>query len=116
MQQWHEAVEKYRKSVELEPNSLEAQDHLGFALDQLGDEKEAIASYRKALQISPDSDVVNYHLAEVLRKQETITDLGEVFSCYRRAINLNPYNLEALEQAIKLSPNDFELYRQQGKL
>jgi tetratricopeptide (TPR) repeat protein len=52
-QRWHEAVAEYRKSVEIEPNSLESQDHLGFALAQLQRWDEAIDSYRKAIELAP---------------------------------------------------------------
>jgi tetratricopeptide (TPR) repeat protein len=109
---WDQAVGAYRNSVEIEPNSLEAQDHLGFALYQLGEYDEAIAAYRKALEVSPNSDVVNFHLGDALwargrvqpLQKDIEADLDAAVNCYRRSIELNPNNLEVCQKALEIQP------------
>ena len=116
---WYEAVGIYRKSVELEPHSLEAQDHLGFVLAQLGQSEEAIAAYFKALAIDPNSEVVNFHLLGVLQGSNLSVssnkNLQEIEQCYRRIIAFNPNHLEVYRKLLELQPNDLDVYLQYGQ-
>jgi O-antigen biosynthesis protein len=123
LQKWEQAIEAYRKSVEFDPNSLEAQDHLGFALYQLGLWDEAVFAYRRALEISPSSDVFQCHLGEALQKRSGVQslqkdserDLEAAVNCYCRAIELNPSNLQAIQNALEIEPDNLEFYLQLGK-
>ena len=49
-----EAIEKLRKQVALAPESANAHDSLGEALQKKGMEKESLAEYAKALELNPD--------------------------------------------------------------
>ena len=49
-----EAIDHYRKALEIEPNLAEAHNNLGAALVGCGRLDEAIDHYRKALEMKPD--------------------------------------------------------------
>ena len=89
-----EAMEHYRKAIQINPNNFEAQlNNLGIALAAKGRLDEAIENYRKAIQINP-----NYF--------EALNNLGialaakgrwdEAIENYHQAIQINPNFPEAL--------------------
>ena len=49
-----EAIENYRKAIQINPNYSEALNNLGVALADKGRFDEAIENFRKAIQINPN--------------------------------------------------------------
>ena len=94
-----EAIEYFRKSIELEPdypdahgNLAEALNSLGLAVMSRGNLNEAIRYYRKALTISPDYAGPHYNLAIALR---TLGKADEAMHHYREALRIKPDYAEA---------------------
>jgi superkiller protein 3 len=52
--QLEEAIEAYRKAIQLDPNYANAYSNLGSALYDKGQLEEAIEAYRKAIQLDPN--------------------------------------------------------------
>jgi tetratricopeptide (TPR) repeat protein len=52
--QLEEAIEAYRKAIQLDPNFAMAYSNLGNALKDKGQLEEAIEAYRKAIQLDPN--------------------------------------------------------------
>jgi tetratricopeptide (TPR) repeat protein len=117
-----EALEQFKKALEIYPNYLEARYNLGNALLQKGQLGEAIAQYDKALEINPDSAETRHNLGNALLQEGR---LDEAIAQYDKALEINPkyaeirYNLgnallqkgqldEAIAQynkAVEISPD-----------
>ena len=52
--QFDEAIENYRKAIQVNSNHPETFFHLGMTLGQLGRNREAVAQYREALRLNPN--------------------------------------------------------------
>jgi Flp pilus assembly protein TadD len=91
--QFDEAIENFRKAIQINPNNPEAQNNLGHALAAKGRFDEAIENFRQAIQIDPNYcealDNLGITLAGDGRFDEAIEN-------YRQAIQLNPNSSEAL--------------------
>ena len=91
--QFDEAIENYRKAIQINPNSAVPLYSLGLALAAKSQFDEAIENYRKAIQIDPDyRDALNslgVALADKGRFDEAIEN-------YRKAIQIDPNYSEAL--------------------
>jgi tetratricopeptide (TPR) repeat protein len=90
---FNEAIENYRKAIQINPNSAVPLYSLGLALAAQGRLDEAIENYRKAIQINPNySDALN-NLGNALTDQGR---LDEAIENYRKAIQLNPNDCKVL--------------------
>jgi len=49
-----EAIENYRRAIQINSNRPETFSHMGMTLGQLGRKREAIAQYREALRLNPN--------------------------------------------------------------
>ena len=117
-----EAMGRYQRSLEINPDNAEAQYNLGNALLQKGQMDQALAQFKKALEIKPNYVQAHDNLGIVLatkgREDEGIAE-------YEKALEINPnyaevrYNLgialvkkgqvdEAMaqyEKALEIDPN-----------
>jgi tetratricopeptide (TPR) repeat protein len=82
-----EAVQRYRRALELKPDFAEAHNNLGSVLRDLGQLADAAASYRRALAVKPDFAVAHCNLGHAVR---TLGDHQDAARHYRRAIELQP--------------------------
>ncbi len=74
-----EAIEHYRRALELRPEYPEAHNNLGLVLSAIGRHEEAIAEFREALRLRPANPEALGNLASVLtatgRHREAIESL-----------------------------------------
>jgi len=87
-----EAIEIFRKVIEIKPDFADAHANLGVTLKSMGRLEEAKESYKKAIEIEPKNAGRYYNLAI------TLSDLGmheEAIENYYRAIDLEPNFIEA---------------------
>ena len=92
--QFDEAIENYRKIIQINPNDCEALDDLGVALAAKGQFDEAIENYRKVIQINPNDCVVLNNLGVALAAKG---QFDEAIENYRKVIQINPNDREALD-------------------
>jgi Flp pilus assembly protein TadD len=61
---WKEAIFRWEKAVELDPENASARNNLGVAYEQNGDFEMAEQEYQRALELKPDSMYIrqNYEL------------------------------------------------------
>lgn len=128
-----EAIDQFRRAVDVDPAFVEAYTNLGNFLAQQGFRDEAIAHLRHALQIEPT--FVNAHntLGNILAN---IGALDEAIQHFRKALQTNPqsamthYNLgralakhgdaeEAIvqyRQSLEIDPGDVDVHNNLGLL
>ena len=63
------AAERFRQSVELDPEFIEAWNNLGNALGEDGAWDEAVAAYQTAIAIDPTYSDAHYNLGETLSRR-----------------------------------------------
>ena len=129
----NESLVASQKSVQLNPQDVEAHYNLGVLLQKQGQLKEAEANYKKAITLKPDYAEAYNNLGVLLKEQG---QLKEAEVNYKKAITLKPdyveahYNLGVLLQkqgqlkeaeanykkAITLKPDYAEAYYNLGVL
>jgi Flp pilus assembly protein TadD len=82
-----EAIEHYRKALEIKPDYVDAHNNLGIALASGGRIGEAIEHYQKALEISPDYALAQNNLGIALANRGQIDEAIEHF---RKALEIDP--------------------------
>ncbi len=78
---WYEAIFRWKKAVELDPENASARNNLGVAYEQSGEFELAEGEYERALELAPDSVYIrqNYELfreAYEKRKRKERRDRG----------------------------------------
>ena len=93
---YEQAIESYRKALEIRPNNAKAQFNIGDAYYAKQSYDTAYKEFQKVLDISPDaklkSDAV-YNMGNCLLAQNKYYD---AFNIYKVSLKLNPENENAL--------------------
>ncbi len=84
-----EAIADFSRTIETEPQSLEAHLGLGNAYQQMGWDELAITHLQKALAIAPERFLAEDHcrLGDRLKQRGKV---DEAIACYEQAIRANP--------------------------
>lgn len=85
---YDEAIEYYKKALQIRPEYMEAYNNLGVALSEQGKIDEAIELYLKALKMKPDNAKAHNNFANALLMKGKI---DEAIEHYQRALQINPY-------------------------
>jgi tetratricopeptide (TPR) repeat protein len=112
-QQWEEAVAAFGKATELNADHFGSYCGLGQSLVELGRLDEAIAAYRQASILNPDVDWIYGCIADLLQQRREL-DLEAAIASYRRAVQLNPNDVQAYRNLLNIQPNNFEIYLDLG--
>jgi len=92
LRKYEEAMELYRRALELDPGNAEAHTNLGALYNRWGRYKEAYAELAAALQRDPDHGRAHYHLAIACRELGDLKAARDHFW----AVRLDPaYNAQA---------------------
>jgi tetratricopeptide (TPR) repeat protein len=89
-----EAMEHYRKAIQIDPNDYATMNNLGIALAAQGQFDEAIETYRRAVQINPNFSEAMNNLGIALA---TRGRSDEAIENFRKVIQNNPNYYEALD-------------------
>ena len=84
-----EAVESYKRSLELKPEFIDSFLNLGFAHNKNKEYREAISAYQKVIELNQNSDRAHYNLAITFNN---IHDYKNAIFHYEQSIKLNPNN------------------------
>lgn len=76
------AVERFRQTVEMEPEWIESWNNLGNVLGELGRNEESVAAFRRALAINPRYADAHYNLAETYVAMGRIEDARRHWKAY----------------------------------
>ncbi|MGO8701659.1 MAG: tetratricopeptide repeat protein [Limisphaerales bacterium] len=85
-----DAIEQYRRALELHPDFAQAHNDLGAALFRKGMAAEAVAQYREAIRDDPNDANAHYNLGNALAKQG---EDQEALEQLRIAARLRPMDL-----------------------
>lgn len=88
----NEAMEEYKKVLELDPSNAQAHNNLGMVYYDLGMLNDAINQYQKAIAISPRYDKAHHNLAVAYYVKG---DLSKAAFEFKMAIEYNPKNPES---------------------
>ena len=88
-----EAIEQYRKALEIKSDFAEAHNNLASALASRGELDLAIIHYQKALELKPDYTTAHNNLATVRAERETLL---KMLAEQRGAARLQPNNVALL--------------------
>lgn len=128
-----EAVEHYRRAIELDPQQAGAHSALGLILRAGGRADEAVEHYRAALELDPENAATRSNLANILVEDGRSS---EAASHYRWALELAPDFVEAhnnfgsllyaqesfdeaayhFQEAIRLEPDESTAYHNLGRV
>jgi tetratricopeptide (TPR) repeat protein len=99
--QYREAVEEYRKALDLAPQFAPAYNRLGMAQAILGELEEAEKNFRKVMELAPDMDqgYLNLGMVHLLKGEPE-----KALPLLEKALSLNPENARAREQLQNLRP------------
>ncbi len=131
LQQFHSAVECYKKAISINPSNIDAHNNLGLALQGKGDLDAAIESYKKVLKIDQDFAEVYYNMGLAF---EGKGDPKSAIYSYKKAIRMKPDNADAhnnlglvfqgegeveaaidsFKQALQIRPDYAEAYNNMG--
>ena len=67
---WDEAIFRWKKTVELEPNSSSAHNNLAVAYEQKGQWEEARKEYKLALDLDPKNEYIQANYEKFKRRFE----------------------------------------------
>ncbi len=85
---YEEAIEAFRRAIQIQPNDAAAYNNLGNAYVESGMYEEAIEAYKEAIKIQPDNAA-------------TTTTLVMPWKSH-----LHKEEIESYQQAIRIEPND----------
>jgi protein O-GlcNAc transferase len=85
--QLEDAVENYRRVLEIKHDNAEAHCNMGLALQGLGRLDQALASYNRALEIKPDLAEAHNNLGNTLKDSG---QLQGALDSYRHALKIKP--------------------------
>ena len=90
--EYGQAIETFKRALQLRPDFEESYYHLGMAYSSLGMYKEAVIAYNRAVKIKPDYAAVYHNLGHAysnLKKYE------KAVWALRKALQYEPDNIEA---------------------
>jgi tetratricopeptide (TPR) repeat protein len=93
-----EAVENFRRAVDLRPDYPEAWNEMGFSLRQSGRYPEALTAYDRALKLRPNFPEALEYLGEAYMKMGRPEEARKILERLRA---LDPAHARELEAAIK---------------
>jgi len=128
---FEEAINYYKKAIELQPNYYLAYLNWGISLNQIGQFNEAIEHLQKALQLKPDSGEAYGNIGKALIE---LNKISEGIAYYEKAVKLQPNSATAhfnlgtaltqqdkfeeaiaeLQKAVELQPDLGEAYSNIG--
>lgn len=91
----------FSRALELNPQSFEATQNLGFCLEAEGDLNGAMAKYQAGTMILPKFDGALYNMAYLLEKMNLAADAGLMYQKFHEVAGKYPYDpkhIVALQQ------------------
>lgn len=97
--EYGKAIEYFKKALEADPQSINANTMLAECFDFDGKKEEAIEQYKKAIEINPEEKAIPFNLGLLYYKQSTAENveeskkmelLGEAAIYFEKVYNIDP--------------------------
>ncbi|MGE5280299.1 MAG: tetratricopeptide repeat protein [Deltaproteobacteria bacterium] len=88
-----DAIAVYEKAIAINPGFYELYSNLGSIYDRVGRPQEALEAFRTAVRLNQNSAAAQMNLGVLLARGRGTVE--EAFSCYRKAVALDPEFPEA---------------------
>jgi len=82
-----QALQSFKKAVELAPQLARVQFSLGFAYKELGEHGRALEAFRQSVSLAPENPLAHFHLGDLLTQGD---DQQAAIKELRRAVELKP--------------------------
>ncbi|MEN9566628.1 MAG: hypothetical protein RLZZ69_1824, partial [Cyanobacteriota bacterium] len=102
VQDWQTAAIYYRQAILMQPDLVDAHDHLGLVLQQQRQLTEALACYQHVLQLNPDSGFAYYNLGKIYQDLGNLNQATVNFKLGLKLINSN--YAQAMESSAEVTP------------
>jgi tetratricopeptide (TPR) repeat protein len=99
LMQFDDAIDSYKKALEIKPGYSEAYYNMGIAFKNKGDLDASINSYKKALEIKPDYAEAYNNIGNTFSDKG---DLESAIDSYKKALEIKPDYTKAKENLISL--------------
>jgi tetratricopeptide (TPR) repeat protein len=93
-----EALDEFRRSLDLDPSQAGCWNNLGNVLDELGRSGEAVGAYRRALSLTPPHRDAHYNLGETLFAAGALLEAVGHFRAYLDHDAHSPWAVRARER------------------
>jgi tetratricopeptide (TPR) repeat protein len=108
-----EALEAFKKAVELNSNDAVVRLNLAYTYDRQGMAEEAIAEYQRAIELSP-SNLLGYNNLGVLYDKMGLYD--EAIGEFQRALEIDPTDANALKNLENAKQNKTVIEEREGQI
>lgn len=71
---WNEAISRWRKITEIDPNNAKAHNNLGVAYESKGEFDLALAEYKAAIELDPENEIYKRNYARFKKNYEKATE------------------------------------------
>lgn len=101
-----EAIEFYKKAIQVDPNYSIAYYNLGVVYSKIGETEDAIKSYEKVIEIEPDNVPALNNLGVA---HESLRNYDKAIEYYQKTLEVNPKYSIAYENLFELLKRKEEL-------
>jgi tetratricopeptide (TPR) repeat protein len=74
---WNEAIMRWKRIIEMEPNNAQAHNNLGVAYESKGEFEAALAEYKTAIELDPDNGIYMSNYIKFKRNYERASKRNE---------------------------------------
>ena len=74
---WNEAVMRWKRVLEIEPDNAQARNNLGVAYESRGELEEAMIEYKKAIELDPGNKIYAKNYSKFTQNYERVTEKDE---------------------------------------
>jgi tetratricopeptide (TPR) repeat protein len=133
LMQFDDAIDSYKKALEIKPGYSEAYYNMAIAFKKKGDLDASIESYKKAIKIKPDYTEAYFNMGNALKEKG---DFEASIDSYKKALEIKPgyaeayYNMgvafmnkgnldasiESYKKALEIKPGYAEAYNNIGNI
>ncbi|MBX3058196.1 MAG: tetratricopeptide repeat protein [Anaerolineae bacterium] len=91
---WNEAIEKYKRAIELNPNDANLYNDLGTIYEELGEAKQGEDAYLTAIGLRPDHSTAYLNLGHLYEDQQRMPEAVHAFD---KCLEFSPSTQERYE-------------------
>jgi len=84
---FNEAIDNFKKTIELDPKLIDAHNNLGIALKNKGDFTKSLDVFKNALKINSNHYLSNFNLGDLYTK---FNEIEKATNCFKKSFESRP--------------------------